>query len=221
MNGDASPSDASDHRAVQELLPWFVTNALNADETVLVREHLRTCLRCRDDVARQRRLRTAYPQSPPIPDADRAFSRLLQRLDMPQEKSARPKLFRHLRNAVAPDTAARPAAWIGWALAGQAGIVALLAILLTQSSAGFTMYHALGTPAQAAGNIVVIFKPETTEQQLRRTLRESGARLVDGPTEADAYVLSVPGIEQESVVRALRSNAAVSLAAPLGPGGGH
>lgn len=220
MNDDALPSGALDHRTVQELLPWFVTNTLNNDETALVREHLRTCLQCRDDVERQRRLRTAYSQSGPIPDADRSFSRLRQRLGVPQEKRVWPNRFRRLRNAVAPDTGARPASWIGWALAGQAGIVALLAILLAQSSAEFPRYHALGTPARAAGNIVVIFKPETTEQELRKTLRESGARLVDGPTEADAYVLSVPGVEQEQVVRALRSSAAVTLVAPLGSGGG-
>ena len=43
-----------------------------------------------------------------------------------------------------------------------------------------------------AGGIVVVFDPATPEADLRRILREAGARIVDGPTQANAYVLDVP-----------------------------
>ena len=41
---------------------------------------------------------------------------------------------------------------------------------------------ALAAPADAGATAVVRFRADATEAQIRRSLNESGARLVDGPT---------------------------------------
>jgi outer membrane lipopolysaccharide assembly protein LptE/RlpB len=64
---------------------------------------------------------------------------------------------------------------------------------------------------------VVVADPTTTEAELRRILRAAGARIVDGPTQANAYVLEVPAQRQEQAMRALRAEHALVLVERLGP----
>ena len=61
------------------------------------------------------------------------------------------------------------------------------------------------------GSLIVVFDPATTEAELRRILREADARLVDGPTRANAYVLDVPAERRDVALRALRSERSVLL----------
>jgi hypothetical protein len=79
-------------------------------------------------------------------------------------------------------------------------------------------YHTLGNPASPAGNLLIVFDPKISEAQLRRLLDSSEARIVDGPTDAGAYVLSVPPSRTESVRDALRAAPGVALVESLGAG---
>jgi hypothetical protein len=77
-------------------------------------------------------------------------------------------------------------------------------------------YHTLGSaPPPATGNAIVIFRPDTSEQELRQTLNANGARLVDGPTAADAYVLHLPAERRDAVLVRLRADHDVVLAEPI------
>ena len=85
-------------------------------------------------------------------------------------------------------------------------------------SATTPAYHALGAARpQPAGDLIVIFQPQATSADLTRALRDSGARLVDGPTAADAYVLDVPLAERDAALARLRADSAISLAQPVDP----
>jgi hypothetical protein len=111
------------------------------------------------------------------------------------------------------------AAWLGWGVAAvlMLGMGALVAPSLGPPR-GFGGYHALGAaPQSAAGNVVVIFRPDATEQQMRETLRASAARLVDGPTPADAYVLHVAPTQRQAALATLRGRRDVVLAQPVDP----
>jgi hypothetical protein len=81
-------------------------------------------------------------------------------------------------------------------------------------------YHALGARKAVQDNIVVGFDPSTPERELRRILQGSGARLVDGPTASDAYVLAVAPDDAGQALRRLRAEPAVTLAEPLSAVGG-
>ena len=80
-------------------------------------------------------------------------------------------------------------------------------------------YHALGAETAARGaNVVVVFKPDTTETDLRSILRSAGARLVDGPTAADGYMLHVLADRRPETLRMLRRDRSVLLAEPVDAG---
>ena len=66
-----------------------------------------------------------------------------------------------------------------------------------------------------AGNMIVMLRPNTSEQVLCRTLTNTGAQVVDGPTAAGAYVLSVPIAERAQALARLRAQTEVVLAQPI------
>lgn len=131
--------------------------------------------------------------------------------------------------------AANEPRWLRWAALAQCVIIAGLALLLARpgpETAG--EYRAMGASdasqmtgsadgtsngAAGVGNVVVIFAPGASEQDLRRVLQAQDARIVDGPTVTGAYVLSIPAAERARALSALRANDAIKLAEPLDAGG--
>lgn len=214
MSGRIVKLDTQTHQAVQELLPWFVMNTLDAEEIALVREHLRTCTQCQADANWQYKLREASPSPGAIADVEHALARLRPQLETPQHK---PK--RHALSAFLLKLSGTSVPWMRWAMFSQAVIIGVLTLLLVTPYGSVAVYRGLGASASAAGNVVVMFKPETTMQELRELLQESGARIVDGPTTTDAYVLSVPNAQQKRAISMLRSKPAVALAESLDFGG--
>jgi hypothetical protein len=106
---------------------------------------------------------------------------------------------------------------LGWALAGQAAIVAA-AFAVVPFLSRPVMYQALSAPQPAVvGNIIVVFRPDAREQDLRRILTLTGARLVDGPTPADAYVLRVSPDQRQTVLIRLRAQREIVVAQPIDP----
>jgi hypothetical protein len=77
-------------------------------------------------------------------------------------------------------------------------------------------YRALSSGGDVrTGNVLAMFRPTTTEAELRRVLQASAARVVDGPTSAGAYVLAVPGGPGGSGLLTLRHDPAVTMAEPI------
>ena len=95
-------------------------------------------------------------------------------------------------------------------------IVSLGGLLLRADDA--PAYRVLGAGVAAGGNMVVVFQPTTSERELRHILQAQNARIVDGPTVTDAWLLSVPAERHAHILQALRANAAVKLAEPLDGG---
>jgi hypothetical protein len=63
-------------------------------------------------------------------------------------------------------------------------------LLLARPGDDNASYRGLGATGHAQGNVVVAFNPDTPERELRRILQAAEARVVDGPTVTDAYVLA-------------------------------
>ena len=117
------------------------------------------------------------------------------------------------------------APWLRWAAAAQfAALVIGGGALLwphaqAPQAAPVGQYHTLGSaPDAAAGNVVVVFRPDITERELRQALRDNHARLVDGPTAADAYILHVTPKDRDVILKALRQRPAIVLAEPVDSG---
>jgi anti-sigma factor RsiW len=207
------------HHKVQALLPWYVAASLGAEERASIDAHLAECPRCQSELAWERKLQAAADDGDAAGDVDQGFALLRQRIIggaapvRPGSLSAR--LQRGWR---------RSPAWARWALAAQFAVVATLGIsLLLVAPSREERYRTLGAPAAATGvagggNLIVRFRPETTEQQMRSVLRDSEARLVYGPTTTDAYLLAVPAGRVKAAVTRLRGNGVVLLVESLDGG---
>lgn len=213
------------HREAQELLPWFANGSLAGTELERVQAHLRSCAACRADLATLHTLRAAGEVHGPAPGlqsgahAEAALARLLPELDAAVALPRAPTL--QTMPGWRARLAANDARWLRVALALQCCVIAVLAgVLLRPAASGETQsgpYRALGTVPGAQGTLVVRFKPEAPERELRRIVLESGARVVGGPTVTGAWMLGTTEAPATVAAR-LRAQPAVTLAEALGAG---
>jgi anti-sigma factor RsiW len=214
--------DSDVHHRVQGLLPWFASGRLEPAEANDVEAHLAGCAACRADLEWERQLCAAQAEGLVGGDADvesdvePGWARLRTRI-----ASADPV---PPRVAPAPSVAASAAGrsilpWWGWVLAAQFAAIVTLGAMLTSPPPPVPTYRALGLPERpTTANIVVRFRPDAIERDLRRGLEAAGARVVDGPTVTGAYLIKVvPGREAAALAR-LRGDPAVLLAESLDAG---
>lgn len=202
----------SSHERAQQLLPWYVNGALEADEAAMVEAHLAECAECRADLAAEQALAREVAALPL--DVEHAWSTLSDRIDAagPPRRLAEPVPF--LRRKVA----------MGWALGGPlaaAAAAVAFAVILTPGSptpAGET-YRALGSaPTAAPGNALVMFRPDARDSDLRAALTKAGARVVDGPTASGAYVVRIAPASRAQALDGLRATPQIVLAEPIDAG---
>ena len=199
------------HEEAQLLLPWYVTGRLEAADLARVEAHLSTCSKCQAELKAERMLRAEISSLPM--DIDQAWASMHRRIEAPRWRSPEVRSWSRAIGRGAP--------WMGWAAAA-ALVVVLLAGLPARQSGSPDRYRTLGTAVtKADGNVIVMFRPEATETAISQALKDSSARVVDGPTTADAFVLNVPAVERDSALVRLRAQAVVTLAEPIDPGGGR
>src|SRR5439155_1384162 len=137
-----------------------------------------------------------------------------------EPNSSTPAAFRSLRHKLEARPRARSGrgrvgrSWTRWVIAAQLAVIVVLGGVVIVGDDFPAVYRTLGSGnanAVTTGSLVVVFDPATTEADLRRMLRDIGARLIDGPTRTNAYVLEVPETRREQAVRVLRNERAVVL----------
>lgn len=203
---DRTHQEIASHQEAEELLPWYATGQLKADEQALVERHLASCADCRTQLGFDRRMVGEFAAM--SPEVDSGWARLRQRLE-PRQSLAQ----KILRDAEALWQALRRPPVAALALGQLAFVVVAASVLLSLSRPS---YHALGSaPPPASANVIVMFRADTTESQLRELLRTNGASLVGGPTSTDAYLLRVPEVSREEALAALRADAHVAMAQPI------
>ncbi len=212
------PFPTDRHAEVHLLLPWYVTGQLDAVETAFVAEHLAECGACRADLVQERHLADAVARD--TGETGDSWAVMAARLDATSSVSVATAAPR--RRTRDPLRAARRAVMrprtLRWVVAAQfVAMLALGAQTLTQRYDGRPgAYHVLGDAgATHSGNVLAMFRPETSEAAFRRALQASGARLVDGPTASGAYVLAVPGGLGGAALARLRRDADVTMAEPI------
>lgn len=228
MSGRVFRLDIPEHQAVQELLPWYASAQLSADETRRVHQHLQGCAQCRYELEWEHGMRIdaamSADQLPQGVDMERALAKLLPALGPQERVDAPPAATAAPIDAAASNApqrvswwrsaAANQSSWLRWAVAAQwVAIIGLGALLLRPDET--PAYHVLGAGPAAGGNMVVMFQPNTSERELRHILQAQNARIVDGPTVTDAWLLNVPAERHAQVLQALRATPAVKLAEPL------
>jgi anti-sigma factor RsiW len=208
-----------EHAIVQLLLPWLDGGHLDAAEAARVATHLAGCARCQADIAWQRRLKDIVGDEPvsvhASADVDRGWAAVRHRLDA----EAAAGRGRPAKPPRAPRAA--PPWWGGWrwlmALQSMVivGLVALVVVMLPRDDT----YRALGGASRAGdASIIVVFRPEANELQIRQALRDSDVRLVDGPTVTGAYLLSTAPARHAAAIEQLRRQGAVLRVESLAAG---
>jgi hypothetical protein len=218
MTGQILHLEPDPHAAVQRLLPWYLTGRLGTDEHDAVEAHLAQCAECRAELETERQWQLLQPGHDAQGDVEDGWARMRARLD--GEAAAQPR--------ATPATAPRrrgwpvpawqagarlPARWAAPAVLSVALAFAIGATLRPRPAGGD--FHALANPADSGATAVVRFKPEATEAQIRRGLNDSGARLVDGPTVSDAYVVRLPREHYAEALARLRKQPGVALVEAL------
>jgi anti-sigma factor RsiW len=212
MNGRVLNFDEPAHHAAEMLLPWFVNGTLEGAELDSVERHLRECARCQRELDSLREMQAAYAGGETVQSAAPSFQKLRRRLDEPQRELG---LVARLRGFWQ-----QTQLWARWAVVAELLVILVLGTLLVSGTQPVSLYRTLGAGERAphaAGSLVVVFDPRITEVELRRIVRRIGARLVDGPTAANAYVLELPAERQAAALKTLRAERAVMLAERLGP----
>ena len=205
------------HREVQLLLPWFVTGQLSPDEQALVEAHLVTCPDCKADLALDRGLAVEVANLPM--GIELGWASMLRRLDgAPERRGIAVRSWWKRLGGRLGGLLRVSAPWLGWAMAAQLGLFVLVGVVSPPAQQP-ARYHTLAAaPTAAPGNVVVIFRPDTTERAIRQMLKADDARVVDGPTAAGAYVLRVPDTGRPAALARLKARRDVLLAEPIDPG---
>jgi hypothetical protein len=200
--------DSDEHRAAQELMPWFVNGTLDADEAALVTGHLAHCSRCQGDAAEQAELRVAAAGlAVGGGDVDRGWIQLRDRIAAPPRAAA---------SQPATGRGGSWKQWLPWAVALQSAVLLALVVVLFGIPRD-ERYHALGAPAAIVEpNAVAVFRNDATNRQIRDALRAAGARIVGGPTLTDAYLLRVETASAETLARLRAQPAVLSVEALQG-----
>ena len=197
----------SEHDAVHKLMPWFVNGTLSARESDRVEAHLAECGECREDLAFERNLARGIASQ--MLNADDGWKAMQLRMAQEAPQAREAGAVRLLRRRVP----------VAWAMVGSLAASVALAVVLAGAWPGPVpqqTYHTLGSAAaDRQGQLVVLFKPDTTEQEMRVILAAQRARLVDGPTAAGAYVLHLDKGNPADAINALRQSNQVVLAEPL------
>lgn len=208
------------HDEAERLLPWYETGQLSALEEAQMRRHLQDCSSCQAELEQEKRLREAlcgsaadYGRTPAM-DWLAFKGRLAEDRTGPEVEPLRS----HIAKPV-PQNRVPGATWFKWAFAAQFVVVAigLAAIVHMQMKAHDPApYRTLGAAASTPkGNVVVVFQPQTSEAVFRQILQDNQARMIDGPTEANGYILRVPAAQRDQIVKNLQHSKNITLAEPI------
>jgi hypothetical protein len=219
--GNVIPLGGDVHQQVQSLLPWYVNDTLSEDEAAAVEAHLAECAECRRDLVSEKAL--GGEVSLASMDLDQGWAAMRDRIEGRIHSAPKPS------NLAPSDPASsnvvplrrKPiflrSIPLGWALGAQAAaLVLVFGGVRLSHPAPDPVYHTLSSASlPATGNMIVIFRPDTTELALRNALLGSHASLVGGPTDSNAYVLNVDGAKRADALAALRANRQIVLAEPI------
>lgn len=198
------------HLETERLLPWYAMGQLDPADRAKVDAHLADCAACQMELRLERKLGSNVAGL--SLNVELGWAQLRRRLDLS------PPEYRKTSQAGAAiwRMITRPRR-IGWFVAAQAATILIVAVMISPLERP-APYRTLGTPAgQTAGNVIVIFQPDASEADLRRTLNAAGARVVNGPTSAGAYILRVSAVERSAALAKLRAQTDVVLAQPIDP----
>jgi hypothetical protein len=199
----------ADKRRFDELVPFYVSGALDAAERAWVEAYLAREPGARAELAWHQALAGAIEERVASVPEDVGLAGLQARLAA-ERRGARPGRVLAALERLLPRPAVYPA------FAGAAAIVlaqaVAIALLVGRDAPEFAETRAMGE-AQPRVYLQVNFKPEATEREIRLALIRAGGRIVHGPGQLGDYYVAVPGERLDAARRELEASGAVETVA--------
>jgi hypothetical protein len=201
-----------------------VNGTLEGEELEQFERHFSDCLRCQREVREMHGVQRVCIGAKGTQEFSDSFERLRKKLvaqtTVPPHRSWLARLSQAWQG-IAPR--------LRWTTAGQMLLLLGMGGLLFGGQPPAAGYRTLGDGEPAAlapvgvaeHQLVVVFDPQLSEARMRVLLRASGARIVDGPSDAGAYVLSLSADRVATAQAALRAAPGVVLVERLDPAAGH
>ncbi|GGA30043.1 zf-HC2 domain-containing protein [Dyella nitratireducens] len=210
MNGRVIKFEGSVHAETDRLLPWYVNGTLDDAERLHVEQHLVECVHCQREVAWLRDVHEEFAVQAEQDDVSPKMQHLHRRMEKRRRVPPASLVWRRRERRLA------------WLVAVQAAVILGLGITLLHQQ--HAPYHTLSAPGDKGvldkgALLVVVFNAQTREAQMRELVRESGARIVGGPTAQGAYVLRVPDAHETTARQMLAASPQVTLVEDLSSGG--
>ncbi len=209
MNTTTKPESGTDlHEATQLLLPWYMKDALDADERQQVERHVRTCLSCRRELLAINKLAAAVVQSTDLDVAAHAsFANIRDKLQIPAPKApllpVRPTADKDGSEGLGSYTkktlAKRLSPYLGplgkpLALAATVLLAMLPLALQDRGTSPTSGYYTLSDnkPTPAPGvRLHVVFAKDLPESHINQMLASIHGQRVGGPNSVGAYTVQL------------------------------
>lgn len=222
MSGKLLRFSGNAHDESMRLLPWLANGTLQGEEREFVEAHLVGCAMCRSELDALHLVRETCLQDDPAASPP-GFARLRARIDAeaPRTTIHAPRAMPWSRLFAGWSAAPR---WLQAAACVQAALLLAVAIAWPwNGGTGSREYRTLGNgamagiPARGEATLMLVLSPDTSQGETRRLLRASAARIIDGPSDAGAYVIAVDARRAAAVRDALRAAPGVQLVERLDP----
>ena len=235
MNPELTTDDP--HLCVTRQIPWYVNGTVDVAEASRLRAHLDACAQCRSDYEAQARLFAAMQADTTLVfAAEPSFQKLMARIGTDEDAAwpvagqlppaAEDPQPRVIVSRQAPRGALR---WLAAAVVLEGlGLCFGVWAWHSQVARPGPAYATLTSAAPSyrdSPRIRIVFRPGLSLQGLGAILRDAHAHIIDGPTDSNVYTLGFTGgevspgvVERRSA--ALRANADVLFAEPVGAGAG-
>lgn len=182
-------------------LPWYAAGVLTESEHRAIETHLASCAQCRNELDAVTQLRTGVHAALA---AERGPSPAARSQVMARIRSTAPDKPQPRQTPSNPGFMAQLADWLRapvaprWAPAAALVLVVIQGSLLlrnnpqdVQPSPAVTTRGLSAQPTRLS----LVFKPQAQEAQIRELLVSLGARIVDGPGPAGAYLVELPAAD--------------------------
>ncbi|MCC6143681.1 MAG: hypothetical protein IT368_07730 [Candidatus Hydrogenedentes bacterium] len=210
-----------DESAIDELRD-FVAGDLPQEQRAAVEESLRTDPALREALElvklEQQSVRQWAHRRMPVGDFDELYARVSSRLgERPRasEATGGSGMWRWLDWLASPRW--RPAvAGLFLLVIGQSVVIAWLAQDRPPEAAGEAYRSARPAGALPHEFVAITFRPEASEEQIRRFLLELEGQILAGPKPSGEYVVTAPGRAGKPLADHIRGNPIVLDARPIG-----
>jgi hypothetical protein len=214
------------HEQVSQLLPWYINESLTKDEHALVEAHLQHCQHCQQALANEHVLLNIGEQNIAIPNVDAAFEKMMSRIEpssaiATKEVSNVPHRYVDFVNWIRTKWLLPVSIPMGWLVLPQFAVLLIAVLAMTDLLKYEPNYQALSNSDPNSSNVVIVFKSKANLTEVTGALQRFDARIVDGPTVTNAYLLQVPGEQIERVVEELRMDKNVEYIHQLKDGEKH